>query len=148
MVDTVATFNPSASGHAHDAWDIARLRYLANLDSDEEKELFATATLENVYYSTSNLNIEDYKKSKSRKVIDKLQPFVNTIEDYGKAIDAFSNIQPMFLAPIWGSIRVILVVAARYSKFYDKMVETLSRIGDILPRLSGLTYTSNLRATG
>lgn len=33
-----------------------------------------------------------------------------------------------------GSIRVLLVLARSYGKFFERLVDTLGRIGDVLPR--------------
>jgi len=115
-----------------DPWLLAKQRYLEGLEP-HEKTLFHEATLENLYYGTSNFEQDD-RNSKSRKVIQKLQPLVEKIEDYGKALDAYVNIAPMYLSPIWGSIRVLMVIARTYGKFYNRIVETLGRIGDVLPR--------------
>jgi hypothetical protein len=52
---------------------------------------------------------------------------------YGKAFDTISNSAPVYLAPLWGSIRVLLVVARSYGRFYEKIVDTLNRVGDIIP---------------
>lgn len=117
----------------NDPWTIAKTRFLADLD-DKERELFLNATLENLYYSTSNADRQDAENSKTRATTRKLGPFVSAIENYGKALDTFSNIAPLYLAPIWGSIRVVLVMARAHGRFYDRMVDTLERIGDILPR--------------
>lgn len=117
---------------SYDPWSLAKERYLEGLEP-HEKTLFHEATLENLYYDTSNLERDD-SNSKSRKIIQKLQPLVEKIEDYGKALDAYANIAPTYISPIWGSIRILIVVARAYGKFYDRIVETLGRIGDILPR--------------
>lgn len=60
-------------------WVLAKERFLADLD-DEERVLFNKATLENLYYSTSNLDREDRDRSKLRLTIQKLQPLVSAIE--------------------------------------------------------------------
>ncbi|TVY39940.1 hypothetical protein LOCC1_G005838 [Lachnellula occidentalis] len=116
-----------------DPWTIAKTRFLAALDN-KERELFLNATLENLYYNTSNADRQDSGDSKTRTTSRKLGPFVSAIENYGNALDTFSNIAPLYLAPIWGSIRVVLVMARAHGKFYDRIVDTLERIGDILPR--------------
>jgi hypothetical protein len=131
-----ATHPNNAQPHAEailpDPWLIAKNRFLADLD-DDEASLFKEATLENIYYSASNTERDD-RKSKARKAISKLQPLVSAIEDYGKALDVFANVSQDFLTPIWGSIRVVLILAGKYGRFYEEIVETLERIGDILPR--------------
>jgi hypothetical protein len=116
-----------------DPWKIARLRYFETLEPSEQI-IFKEATIENLYYATSVLERSDGQSSKIRILAHHLQPLVDKVENYGKAMDAYANIAPTLLAPIWGSIRVLLVVAASYGKFYDRMIETLGRFGDILPR--------------
>jgi hypothetical protein len=117
-----------------DPWEIARTRYLERLDADEAV-LFNKATIENLFYSTSNTNRDDRAKSKTRNAIATIQPLVDKIEEYGKAMDVLSNIATTFVAPIWGSLRVVLVLASDFGRFYERMTDTLGRIGDILPRL-------------
>lgn len=124
--------SPTPVNHSLDPWLLAKERYLAGLEP-REKALFHEATLENLYYGTSNLERDD-RTSKSRTIIQKLQPLVEKIEDNGKALDAFANIAPMYLSLIWGSIRVLMVIARAYGKFYNRIVETFGRIGDVLPR--------------
>lgn len=72
-----------------------------------------------------------------RSAIQKLGPLVNAIENYGKAVDTTAQVTPFHPSPIWGSIRVLLLLASTHGKFYDRIVDTLSRIGDILPRFRG-----------
>lgn len=130
-----------------DPWKIAQSRYLETL-APNERVLFHEATIENLYYSTSNSERQDGQTSKGRIALRHLQPLIDKIEDYGKAMDAYANIAPAFLAPIWGSLRVLLVIAKSYGKFYDRMIEVLGRIGDILPRFRVSRLLTNLRLFG
>lgn len=114
-------------------WVTARDRYLANLEP-EERILFKEATPQNLY-NASNIEREDRVKSKTRNAMAAIQPLVEKIEEYGKAMDTFANAAPEILAPLWGSLRVILVLARSFTRFYERMTDTLGRIGDILPRL-------------
>lgn len=122
-----------------DAWSLAKARFLEDLDP-KEQDIFRNATLENLYYSTSTSDRNDSDNSKSRLLARKIGPLVSAIESYGKALDTFSNIAPLYLAPIWGSIRVVLVLASAYGRFYDRIIDTLGRIGDVMPRFRELSY--------
>ncbi|KUJ07177.1 uncharacterized protein LY89DRAFT_370709 [Mollisia scopiformis] len=115
------------------AWALAKARSIDDLEPSE-RQLYDNATLENIYYSTSNTVRSDGENSKTRNVIRKLGPLVSAIQSYGTAMDAFSQIAPLYLSPIWGSIRVLLVAADAHKKFYSKIVDVLERVGDILPR--------------
>lgn len=119
---------------SRDAWDIAKARFLEGLDQ-VEKAAFHDATPENIFYAASNVEREDQRESKTRSLFTKLQPLVSAVEDYGKAMDTFPNIAPLYLAPIWGSIRVMLVIASNHGRFYTRVIDTFGHIGDILPRL-------------
>jgi len=123
----------SISDESLDPWKIAQARFLEGLD-EEEKLVFKEATLENLFYGASNVEREDRGASKTRSVLRRIEPLISAVEDYGKALDAYANIAPLYLAPIWGSIRVVLVIANAHSKFYCRILDTFGRIGDILPR--------------
>jgi hypothetical protein len=118
---------------SRDAWNIAKACFLEGLD-EKEKTAFHDATAENIFYAASNVQREDHRESKTRSLFAKLQPLVPAVEDYGKAMDTFSNISSLYLAPIWGSIRVVLVIASNYGRFYNRAIDTFGHIGDILPR--------------
>ena len=92
-----------------DPWESARVLYLKDL-SDEEQRLFETSTLENLLDSTAAAQKEHEEKSHSRHVSKKLEPFLNAIDQYAQALDVYSNIYAIAVAPIWGSIRVLLHV--------------------------------------
>jgi hypothetical protein len=118
---------------SHKPWELAKSRFLEDLEP-HERDLFDNATLENIYYSTSNVIRDNAEKSKTRAAARKLAPLIAAIESYGCAGDTITQLSPQYLSPIWGSIRIVLVAASSYNKFYDKLVDTLGRIGDILPR--------------
>lgn len=130
LIPTTGRFQPHQQ---LSAWEKAKARFLEGLDPAEMK-LFNEATIENLFYSTSVAQSQDSKDSKVRAVFEKIKPLITAIEEYGKALDVYAQIAPMYLSPIWGSIRVVLVIASVYSKFYGRMVEVLGKIGDLLPR--------------
>jgi len=124
---------PTGPEEAFDPWEIAKTRFFKGLD-ENERTLFNEATIENLYYGASNVEREDQKESRTRTILRNLQPLLSAVEDYGKALDAYANIAPTYLAPIWGSIRVVLAIASSFGRFYGRMVDMFGRIGDILPR--------------
>ncbi len=95
---------------ATDPWILARDRYMEDLDEDEKK-IFATASLENLFYAASAAQTEHETESRSRAISSKLAPFVAAIDQYGSALDVVSNTYSLVMAPLWGSIRVLLHVS-------------------------------------
>lgn len=96
-----STSASAALDGSDDPWALAKARFLSDLDSSE-RDLFNNATLANLYYTTSNSNRDDAEKSRVRAVATKLGPLVSAIESYGKALDTFAQIAPLYLSPIWG----------------------------------------------
>lgn len=90
-------------------WALACERYLEGL-TDQERSLFSAASPENLFYGASAAQLQHGDDSKARKAAATLRPLVMAIEHYGKALDVFANVSNEILTPIWGSIRVLLIV--------------------------------------
>ncbi|KAI9769861.1 MAG: hypothetical protein M1839_003580 [Geoglossum umbratile] len=127
-----------------DPWQLARNRYMEDLD-EGEKTTFATASLENLFYSASAAQKDHEKKSISRAISQRLEPFVSAIDQYGAALEVYTTTYSLAMAPLWGSIRVLLHVksslrhisariAKTFEKYFKKLIDMFTRIGDVLPR--------------
>lgn len=117
-----------------DAWSIARDRYTEDL-TEEEKQAFDTATLETIYYDANVTEKTHRAGSSSRALFEaKIKPFLSAIEQYGEALDIYSNSYSLILCPLWGSIRVVLQIAREFGKYFDRLVDMFKCIGHILPR--------------
>jgi hypothetical protein len=103
------------SGATPTAWETAKARFLEGLDP-ADVALFETATPENLLYTTSNIQRQDARDSKTRRTFARLAPLTNWFGTYGKVFDTYTQIYPVHLAPIWGSLRVTLVMASTHSK--------------------------------
>jgi hypothetical protein len=90
-------------------WLTAIARFRADL-SDEERQLYSNATLENVFYSASASRIRHQEQSHMQTVARRLKSFTSVIEQYGLALDVYVNVSGMILAPIWGTLRVLFQV--------------------------------------
>ena len=105
--------------------------------SEEEKALYAAASPEAILYNSSAAQRIHSSSSNSIKIADKLRPLIGAIEQYGKALDIYTNTYSLVLSPLWGSIRIVLLLASEYSKYFDRIVDMFARIGDVLPRFRG-----------
>ena len=112
----MATHLPS-----QDAWSRARNRYIEDL-THEEKQSYMQATPETIFYDASAAEKSHEASSTSRGLMYKLQPFVAAIEQYGQALDVYSNAYPLALSPLWGSIRVLLMVFPSSTAFLGHML--------------------------
>ena len=92
-----------------DAWTRACNRFTEDL-SEDEKRLYFQATPETIFYEASAVDKTSDDSSHTRKFFKKLQPFVESIEQYGAALDVFANTYPLVMSPLWGGIRIVLHV--------------------------------------
>jgi hypothetical protein len=93
-----------------DPWQSARARFLEDLSTEERKLFETTTTLENLLDSTAAAQQEHQERSLSRHISKKLGPLLSAITQYGRALDVYSNTYSLAMAPLWGSIRVLLHV--------------------------------------
>ena len=96
---------------ASDAWIRARDRYVEDLNEEEQQRYFK-ASPESLLDDARAAEQSHGEKSTTRSVMEKLQPFVTAIEQYGEAIDVYSSTYSLALGPIWGSIKVLLHVSS------------------------------------
>jgi hypothetical protein len=89
---------------------------MMDLDEEEQK-IFATASLENLFHSASLAQRDHEEQSRARAISKKLGPLVSAIGQYGEALDVYSNTFSLAMAPLWGSIRVLLHVGSHCSPF-------------------------------
>lgn len=143
-----------------DPWLLACSCYIKDLDKGEQK-IFETASLENLFSSAITAQKDYEEQSKAQAISKKLGPFVDAISQYSEALDVYSNTYSIAMAPLWGSIRVLLHVksnpgptsnliallfkqrhshtyvhriAKAFEKYFKNLVDMFARIGDNLPR--------------
>ena len=136
------------------AWVRAQDRYIEDLN-EEEQRMFFRASPKSLLDDAIIAEKSHGTDSNTRKVMEKLQPFVAAIEQYSDAVNVYSSTYALALGPIWGSIKVLLNVcnpaflvcftlydtdrdsgqiAHEFGKYFDKLIEMFARIGDVLPR--------------
>ena len=95
---------------AQDAWTRARDRFIEDL-SESERSLYHQSSLEMNLYDASAAQIRHQDTSTSRDLMSKLQPLISAIDHYGEALNVYANAYPLALSPLWGSLRVVLMVS-------------------------------------
>lgn len=73
-----------------EAWIIARDRYVRDLNEEEQQKYF-NASPESLLGNASAAEKSHSTESTTRNVMEKLQPFVTAIEQYGEAVDVYSS---------------------------------------------------------
>lgn len=123
-----------------DPWKAAHAAYMKDLNA-EEQALFATATLDNLLASTNTAQKQHQDESKSRYVFNKLQPLVDAIDQFGRALDVYASTYSLAMAPLWGSIRVLLHVRLAFHTI-------LHYLSNVLKARPGLTCPSQVDCEG
>ena len=85
----------------------------ARLILEYTQRVFSQASPEAILYDASAAEKTHEATSTTRGIIVKLRPFVEAIQQYGTAIDVYSNIHPLVMGPLWGSVRVVLHVCMK-----------------------------------
>ncbi|KAF2259080.1 hypothetical protein CC78DRAFT_548649 [Lojkania enalia] len=125
-----------------DLWESTIQKFTDGLNS-EEKSIFLYSKPEDILEDVKRFEETHRKSSKLRRISHRIQPVLNTFEEYGKGIDVLANSSP-FLPPLWGSIRVLLQAARKYEDYFNRLVDMLDQIGDLLPRY--ITYSNLLQS--
>ena len=104
-----------------DAWTRARDRFVDDL-SQLEKETFFQATPQTILYDASAAEKVHGMESTTRLIVSKIQPFVEAVQQYGEVLDVYSSTYPLILGPLWGSIRLVLLVRYLSSAFNSCLI--------------------------
>lgn len=93
-----------------DAFERARIAFVADLSTEEAALISATSKPEELLHDVESLEAQHKDQSKIRHLLERLRPFVEGVKLYEKAFDILINLKPEVLSIIWGSARVILSV--------------------------------------
>ena len=121
------------------AWTLAKQRFIQDLNEDEQRK-FTEATPESIYYDATRTHRNYTSRSKLHGFQQSLRPLTDALEQYGKALDIFSNTYPLFLSPIWGSVRIVLLLSQASKNYHERIVSMFGQIGEALPRLRSYLY--------
>lgn len=118
-------------------WQRAKQRFLDGLSPDQ-KLLFGKEdfTVESLYYAT---DVSHQAHLGLAAFSTKLKPLTTGLEEFGKAMDVYANAASLVLSPLWGSVRVLLVLAQRIERHQTELMDLLEHIGDLLPTYHDLT---------
>ena len=83
--------------------------------------------------------------SKSIRNINKIRPFVNSLQQYTGVIEVFVNVKPDFLALIWGPIKLCLLVSVFCNASWVTVHDSLSSSSGLRFLEPLLTYHTDER---
>ncbi|KAI1076452.1 hypothetical protein F5B20DRAFT_556101 [Whalleya microplaca] len=114
----------------------------AGLTVMEEKE-FQMTSLEELRDCIKKIQ-QDQERKRRLMYMKRLDPFLRTMEQYGKVIEVFVNTSDV-VAFIWGPMKFILLIATTFSDALHAVLDAYQSLGEQIPLLEGYQqlFTSN-----
>ncbi|KAI4128816.1 MAG: hypothetical protein LQ347_004029 [Umbilicaria vellea] len=142
---TSRDFRPGGAGEdltsQQDAWAIAREQYLdaAGLtpaEHAEQQRFLSSSSPDEVIKQLQSLETQHGENSRSRSSLARLQPLIDWLARFGSALDVFANADPHgVLSLVWGSLRILLVLAKDFQQWFEDVVLFLEQIQAVFHRL-------------
>ncbi|CAG5137499.1 uncharacterized protein ALTATR162_LOCUS135 [Alternaria atra] len=121
-----------------DAWKTAKETVESKCTPEQRKLFTGAATADDVL--TTLRTLETRQKSRlSFRWVKKLTPFLDSVKLYDGAMKTYCNTGVGELALLWGSITLVLDIAGRFVGCFDRFLDTLSLLGENLPRINEYT---------
>ncbi|KAI0376441.1 hypothetical protein F5Y04DRAFT_210207 [Hypomontagnella monticulosa] len=119
-----------------------RFKRSAKLTTKEEDD-FRMTSLEDLRDCIRTIQ-RDQEQNKKLMYMKRLDPFLQTMEQYGKVLDVFVNTSEV-VAFIWGPMKFILLVTRTFSDALHCVLDAYQDIGEQIPLLEGYQnfFTSN-----
>ncbi|KAK4166934.1 hypothetical protein QBC43DRAFT_286325 [Cladorrhinum sp. PSN259] len=73
---------------------------------------------------------------KPNSILNRMEPLLSVIEHYSEVASIFVQVNQSVLAPVWGSIRLLVVVLRSYATYVDEVLAYLEVIQRNMPRYS------------
>ncbi|KAI1458190.1 hypothetical protein F4805DRAFT_150609 [Annulohypoxylon moriforme] len=106
----------------------------AGLTPNEETE-FQMTNLEGLQNCIRTIQ-HNQEKKRRMMYMKRLDPFLQTMEQYGKVLDIFVNTSEI-VAFIWGPMKFILLVTNTYSEAFHSVLDAYQEIGEQIPLFKG-----------
>ncbi|KAF2141617.1 uncharacterized protein K452DRAFT_271241 [Aplosporella prunicola CBS 121167] len=104
----------------------------ANLSANEEME-FSFTTLQDLYNAIYKMQ-SHHESTRKMVYMKRLAPFLETMEQYGKVIEIFTNAADV-VAFIWGPMKLLLQIASNFSEALSKLLDAYEKIGENMPQV-------------
>ncbi|KAI2633104.1 hypothetical protein GGS26DRAFT_555304 [Hypomontagnella submonticulosa] len=111
-----------------------RFKRSADLTKKEEDD-FRMTSLEDLRDCVRTIQ-RDQEQSRKMMYMKRLEPFLETMQQYGKVLDVFVNTSEI-VAFIWGPMKFILLVTKTFSDAFHCVLDAYQDIGEQIPLLEG-----------
>ncbi|PIA89572.1 Vegetative incompatibility protein HET-E-1 [Cercospora beticola] len=98
----------------------------------DDARTFSSTALHDVWRAAKDVESTLAARQKARN-LSKIQPFLDGLEHYSKAIEVLCNGTP-YLPWIWPPIKLCLIIASDSIDAFEKLIQAYADIGEALPR--------------
>ncbi|KAF2647502.1 hypothetical protein K491DRAFT_699595 [Lophiostoma macrostomum CBS 122681] len=96
-------------------------------------EAFKKTTLTNLKTTIGELQ-EKQHASRRLQGLNRLQPFLEAMDQFGKAISILANTNE-FIAFVWGPVKLLLSIASTFVDAFKELLSVYQQIGEHLPNI-------------
>ncbi|OTA58869.1 hypothetical protein K449DRAFT_436358 [Hypoxylon sp. EC38] len=127
-------------------WIAALDEFLGSLDESERRNVKSISGIDDLLQHVQSLR-DSYRKSRVIHALDRLQPILRWLQSYNECVKIYLNAAPQPFVLLWGSLSLVIEVAARNHRALEQVVTGLEEISRDGPRfhhytvrLAGGTY--------
>jgi flagellar biosynthesis GTPase FlhF len=112
----------------------AQEKFLNALAPAESARFKRCSSAEELLKSAQELDVIAKDRIRGRGFMSRIKSFNDSLAPYFGVIEVVISSNPEYAAIAWGSIRLALQLASNYSSFFDKLTQSLARLGHHLPQ--------------
>ncbi|KAK0627895.1 hypothetical protein B0T14DRAFT_146177 [Immersiella caudata] len=101
--------------------------------TSEESRYFQLSSFNDVLMTLDQVQKEQSKK-KTLAFMNRIDPFLKTMAEYGKVIEVFVNMSEI-LAFVWGPMKFLIMVASSFADAFNSLLDIYQQIGEQIPLL-------------
>lgn len=112
----------------------AQKTFLDALAPAESSRFKNCSSAEDLLKSAQELEVIAKDRIRGRGFMSRIRSFNDSLAPYLGVIEVLISSRPEYTAIAWGSIRLVLQLASNYASFFDKLTQSLARLGHYLPQ--------------
>ncbi|KAK0732942.1 hypothetical protein B0T26DRAFT_682391 [Lasiosphaeria miniovina] len=134
MASKFAACGAAGTGFCSCAFHLALEDFKKNSNlSAEELQSFEGTRLHQLRSAIGRIQ-KDQESKRRLRYMKRLEPFLQTMEQYGKVVEVFVNASDI-VAYLWGPMKFLLITASSYTEALDSLMDAYQAIWEELPLL-------------
>ncbi|OTA96823.1 hypothetical protein M434DRAFT_27437 [Hypoxylon sp. CO27-5] len=119
-------------------WVTALNEFLSSLDEGDRRKVESISGPNDLLQHVQSLH-DSYHASRTARILDRLQPIFRWLHSYNECVKIYLNAAPQPFILLWGSLSLVIEVAARNHRALEQVVTCLEDISRHGPRFHHYT---------